>query len=85
MCQWPLCCQTFKRLVVDPAASIVVLGGFVFLDRMGFLQRKMVMQMFKVFKGTIPRESLGGLLTRELFHMLSAQICLAACIGLDDK
>lgn len=56
MLQWLLCCQMLKRLVVDPAASTVVLDGFVFLNWMGFLQRKMLMQMSEV---TIPRESLG--------------------------
>lgn len=45
-----------KRLVVDPAARTDVLDGFVFLDGMGFPQRKMLMQMSKV---TLPRESLG--------------------------
>lgn len=42
-----------QRPVVDPAASTtvcagVVLDGFVFLNKMSFLQRKMIMQMYKV-------------------------------------
>lgn len=41
---------------MDPDASTAVLDEFVFLNRMGFLQRKMLMRMSKV---TIPRKSLG--------------------------
>lgn len=71
-----------KRLVVDPAASIVVLDGFAFLNRMGFLQRKMLMHMSKV---TIPRESLCRLhsgwtaYNRTILHAISTDPLSSLC------
>lgn len=36
MCQWPLCCQTLKRLVVDPAAQHCCAGWICGPEKDGF-------------------------------------------------
>lgn len=78
MFQWPLCCQTFKRLVVDPAASTIVLDGFS-------SEKNANADVQGNYTREITGLYVGGLLARELFYMPSAQTRTAACVDLDDK